>query len=87
MVNGSEHAGITTPVLFVHGGKALLTGSSIGKPRLWNSKTGEHYHALYSTGKFTVCSGSYMTDFAKDTQGKPMQAVAVCQFEISKPTD
>ena len=28
-----------------------------------------------------------MTDFAKDTQGKPMQAVAVCQFEISKPTD
>ena len=38
-----------TPVLFVHGDQALLTGSSIGVPRLWATASGRPHQSLSVT--------------------------------------
>ncbi len=35
-----------TPVRFVHGGNAILTGSTVGKPQLWDVDSGRTIHTL-----------------------------------------
>ena len=38
------------PIIYVHDGKALLGGSTIGKMRLWDAAAGDYIHALRCDG-------------------------------------
>lgn len=39
-----------TPVTFVHGGHALLTGSATGTPKLWDAQKGVLHHRIRVEG-------------------------------------
>lgn len=45
--NETEDPQALLPVAFAHSGEAILCGSSIGKPRLWNCLDGDHLHHLH----------------------------------------
>jgi WD40 repeat protein len=41
---------VASPVLFIHGGRSILTASSTGRVRLWNAQTGQPLHSLRTNG-------------------------------------
>ncbi|KAI0725237.1 hypothetical protein BC629DRAFT_1578226, partial [Irpex lacteus] len=70
-VSGEERRPL--PVLFVHHGHALITGSSAGKARLWDPAT-KHIHNHFNTGKGTrilaiAASHQMGQEMEKDSHG------------------